>query len=144
MCYMYHGSQGCMGLVPRVQRLNVMYNCMSGTNPYTSETHGTDYMYMYMYSDTHTLPPSRCMPAHVTSVSEAGNNLAKAFRRLLKRAINLPSGVLSSFSLLSKRSGRKTDKLERLPDVSRCFWKCFKASTESLFTHSSCYLVAVV
>ena len=42
------------------------FNCMSGTNPYTPETHGTGY--------TRTLLPSRSMPAHVTSVSEAGND----------------------------------------------------------------------
>ena len=46
------------------------FNCTSGTNPYTPESHGTG----YMYPDT-CLPPSRSMPVSQEILS-LGNSLA--------------------------------------------------------------------
>ena len=70
MCYLYHGSQeynviditSAVKCIPLGFTLGNTFNCMSGTNPYTPESHGTG----YMYPNTHTLLPSTSMLAHFT------------------------------------------------------------------------------
>ena len=71
--------------IPEGKALENTFNCTSVTNPYTPESHGTG----YMYPDTRTLPPSRRMPAHVTSV---GNNCAATSELVEHMTATLPSG----------------------------------------------------
>ena len=68
---------------------------MSGTNPYTPVSHGTG----YMYPNTHILPPSTSMLAHVTSVTEAGNDCTAT-----SKLVEHTTATLSSY--LEKRMPR--------------------------------------
>ena len=109
------------------------FNCTSGTNPYIPESHGTG----YMYPDTRTLPPSTSMPAHITSISEAGNNCAAISKLVEHTTATFSSGGreyhsdrtnfcgCQNIQLWSTTRTELAKAFQRLPSVRQTFLVLF-------------------